>query len=164
MVEDNLKDKRLERDHTALRADPTRWRNSLVARLEDVNAQLTSRAAELETKRAECLAMGEGGKQPFYTAKAGYLTWKGSAVCYKQRLERRLREVKVLLKSDNVAESEAQREAWGRSEMARLQAIEAAARAGAEDPRVYTDEGCARVGELCEAILAGRNPQPKEDP
>jgi hypothetical protein len=77
-----------------LHGNKQKWRDVLAERLQDIDTQLTQR-------RAEWLKDHLNNQK-----RVAYEKWKGPAVGYKLAVVSRLRDVKALLKVENMAEKE----------------------------------------------------------
>jgi hypothetical protein len=68
---------------------------TLTTMLTEVEAELTSRAAELEQIRQECWARGPAGRDEWFRTQAEYQDWRRRAVRAKQAILRRKQAAKV---------------------------------------------------------------------
>ncbi len=87
-------------DAAAVLREPTNvqpWYETLIEMKREVELEMTSNKAALETLRAESLASGdEALKRAFFEAKRNYEAWKIGAAKFKNRIENRVTEVKAL--------------------------------------------------------------------
>lgn len=88
------------------------WQDGLVALIQDVDAQFTTRRAEADQYRVQCQAQGPSGKQAWFAYDADHRTWRGAANGFKRRLVARLREVKEMIKAQNIERQETGAERW----------------------------------------------------
>lgn len=71
-----------------------RTHDTLTAMLAEVDAELTSKAADLEVYRQDCWARGAAGKRDWFAAQAEHGEWRRRAVRAKQAITRRKRAAK----------------------------------------------------------------------
>jgi hypothetical protein len=73
-----------------------RWYAALKTTSQDIQAQITVRAAELLALQQECLDEGQAGKRRYFAAVAEHNEWRARAVYAKAKNDERLVEVKRL--------------------------------------------------------------------
>lgn len=71
------------------------WRAAIVATLQDVDARLSSRAADLQALKQECMREGAPGKDRYFQAETEYRQWKSRAMWFRGHVVNRLQETKV---------------------------------------------------------------------
>lgn len=74
-----------------------RWYDELILIRQDVEAQLSTRRAEMEALRAEAQANAGLWSQDFMEKKARYERWRASAVKFLSHVNRRIREARALI-------------------------------------------------------------------
>lgn len=90
LVDQELEGKELNQsDYQLLHGNPKKWRDCLVAKLQDLDVQFTSR-------RADSLSSDIPG------ARIAYENWRKKAVLYKRVLVDRLQEMNRTVSSNNV--------------------------------------------------------------
>lgn len=77
-----------------------RWRAALVVLKLDIQRQLTSKRASLEADRLRCLQKPDGRDQ-YRQARDGFLSWRSRTMNVLMRAEKRLIEVRGLLREEN---------------------------------------------------------------
>lgn len=82
-----------------------RTHDTLTAMLTEVDAELTSKTADLEQFRQECWARGQDGKRDWFTAQAEYQDWRRRAIRAKQSVTRRKRAAKEAARTARVEEA-----------------------------------------------------------
>jgi hypothetical protein len=85
-----------------------RTHDTLTVMLTQVEADLTSRAAELETFRQDCWARGRAGTDDWFAARAEHEDWRRRAVRAKQAILRRKRAAKEAAYAARTEEHHAQ--------------------------------------------------------
>lgn len=81
------------------------WRDTLVEVNQQIDEQFSSRKTSLANKRVACYNKGKDGRQEFFDAEAEYEVWKGKTNTFRRYILQRLREVKGMIKTNNVKES-----------------------------------------------------------
>lgn len=82
-----------------------RWYDQLVDFKRSVEYQFTDRKADLKAFQQECLAKGLAGKAEYFKEEALYRDWAASANGYKRAVEKKISEVKRLLREQNAKEN-----------------------------------------------------------
>jgi len=79
-----------------LRSKPEEWYSALVSIVHDLQSQFSDRKADLLAFQQECMKTGQ--KQRFFEEKSIYEDWKATAIRFRQSVQERLQEARVLRK------------------------------------------------------------------
>lgn len=82
-----------------------RTHDTLTAMLTEVDAELTSKAADMEVLRQDCWVRGAAGKRDWFAAQAEYQDWRRRAIRAKQAITRRKRAAKEAARTARVEEA-----------------------------------------------------------
>lgn len=81
------------------------WHRALVDLRQDIEQQVTERKTALDAEHVRCLALGDSGKAIYFEVRTEFQKWRQVAGRFKQAIDHRHREVKILRRQRSEAQS-----------------------------------------------------------
>lgn len=100
IVEEDVKGEipKYEREMLERPENLRRWHDELVDLKRGIEAQFNAKRAEAVAEQRDCYEMGKEGKAKWFSYRAEHEDWRRRANHFKARVERRITEVKAMIR------------------------------------------------------------------